>query len=110
MKFFNRKSYNTQPEMARLTHRAIRLAKLAEVYNISLSDDDGSEIADLIAEIPDSELEKIGGAGTTALIGCPAKITPFFAGYSQSCVGCMYFNGDGIANKRKKKACMLNEK
>ena len=104
MKFFKKKNRNMQPEYARLANRAVKITKLAEIYNIPLADGGASELAELIREIPDNELDNIGI--TTPIIGCQAKIIPMFAGYSRGCADCPYFVRDGT----KKKECVINEK
>jgi len=104
MKFFKKKPGNMQPEYARLANRAVKIAKLSEIYNIPLADGGASELAGLIAEIPDKDLDNIGI--TTPIIGCPAKIIPLFAGYSCECAVCPYFARDGT----EKNECVINEK
>ena len=100
MWFFNRKKKNTQPQNARIAHRAVKLAKLAEVYNIPLS-----ENADRVAEITDQELEALNAGTSSQIVGCPANITPIFAGCSQTCAGCPYF----LQPERKRNGCALRE-
>ena len=98
--FFKKRKQNTQPESARIARRAVKLARLAELYNVSLSENVVS-----IAKIPDWELDKISG-GVSAIVGCPASIIPMFAGYSQTCAGCPYFARDHTDTQN---GCALKE-
>ena len=99
------KKQNTQPENARIAHRAVKLAQLAEINNVSLSFDDASGLAGVIAEITDRELEDLS-AGASPIVGCPAKIIPLFAGYSGACAACPYFVRDP---DKKQSGCVLKE-
>lgn len=98
-RLFIRKKQNTQPGNVRLACRAVKLAKLAEIYNIPLSSGNAAELAGLISEIPDREL----GAETSAIIGCPAGIIPLLAGFSGTCGNCPYF----VCDNTKRKECAL---
>ena len=100
-----KRKQNTQPESARIARRAVKLARLAEMNNVSFSDDSTGDLAGRIAEITDNELDTLS-AGTSPVAGCPANIIPLFAGYSQTCTGCLYFAHDHTG---KQNGCALIE-
>ena len=87
---FKKRKQNTQPENARFARRAVKLARLAEINNVSFFDNGAGNLAGRIAGIADRELETLS-AGVSPIIGCPANIIPLFAGYSQTCAACPYF-------------------
>jgi len=72
--------------------------------NVSLSDEDASGLTGVIADITDRELDKLS-ADVFPIVGCPAKIIPLFAGYSQSCAACPYFDHTG----NKQNGCALKD-
>ena len=99
--FFKKRKHNAQPENARIARRAVKLAKLAELYNVSMS-----ENADRIIGITDRDLEALSG-GVSPIVGCPANIIPMFAGYSQTCADCPYYLSSHNGNKQN--GCVLKE-
>ena len=104
-RFLNKKK-NSQPENARIARRIVTLTKLAELYNVPLSEENAAGLAGRIAEITDEELIKLS-SGAYPIIGCPVNIIPLFAGYSQHCSGCPYYLS--IRNEDKQNGCALKE-
>ena len=105
-RFFNKKKQNTQPENARIARRAVKLARLAEINNVSFFDDNAGNLADRIAVITDRELDTLS-AGVSGVVGCPTNIIPLFAGYSQNCAACPYYLCSHNGNKQN--CCALKE-
>ena len=99
--FFKKRKQNTQPENARIARRAVKLARLAEIYQVPLP-----ENADRFCKITDRELDTLS-IGTSGVVGCPANIIPLFAGYSQTCAACPYFSCDRTGDKQS--GCALKE-
>ena len=103
--FFKKRIHNTQPENARIAHRAVKLARLAEINNVSLYGNGESNLAVRLAGITDRELDTLS-VGVSPIVGCPANIIPLFAGYSQTCDACPYFARDHTG---KQNDCALKE-
>ena len=91
-----------------MARRAVILTKLAELYNVSLSEESTTNLAISISKIPDWELDKIND-GVPPIVGCPANIIPTFAGYSQHCPDCPY-NLGGYNNKKQSNCALKEEK
>jgi len=85
----NDNPHDGQPDIARLSHRAVKIAELAVTYDLPTKNGAASEIAALIADIPDRDIDGIDMAAPIA--GCPAGIIPLFAGYSRKCADCPCF-------------------
>ena len=96
--FFKKRKQNTQPESTLIARRAVKLARLAEIYHVPLP-----ENADRFCKITDRELDTLS-IGVSGVVGCPANIIPLFAGYSQTCVNCPYFACD---HTDKQNGCAL---
>ena len=103
---FVKKMRSTQPETARLAHRAVKLAKLAKRYAVNLSDGGAIELAKRLAGVPDAKLDELCD-GAVPMIGCPCAMPALLAGYSHGCGMCPY--NVEMSNGMRGDCCALKE-